>query len=366
MQRALALARRGMGRVEPNPLVGCVLVHGERVVGEGYHRRFGGPHAEVVALNQALGGARGATAYVTLEPCSHVGKTPPCTAALIEAGVARVVAAHGDPFPEVSGRGFQALRRAGIKAQSGLLADEAAELNAPFLTRVIQRRPFVMVKWAQSLDGKIATRTGDSKWISGPEARRYVHQLRARVDAVTVGLRTVLADDPLLNARGVPVKRVATPVVFDSRLSIPLGAALVSGAGGAPAVVLTTAEAVRKSRTKRAALERRGLTVIPCRMTGGRVSVRDALRRLAARDFTNVLVEGGGELIGSLMDARLVDEAYVFTAPVVIGGRDAPGGCAGKGVGAIGRGIAARSITRKVLGPDLLTVARLTAPPRYH
>jgi len=214
MRRALALAERGRGRVEPNPLVGCVIVKMGRVVGEGFHRRFGGPHAEVIALNRAGRAARGATAYVTLEPCCHHGKTGPCTDALIRAGVKRVVTACRDPFKKVAGKGIAQLHRAGITVEVGLLRVEAQSLNAPFFKRVTTGLPWVIAKWAMTLDGAISSgKKGPSRWISGPQSRRMVHELRARVDAILIGIGTALADDPLLTARGVKVRRVARRVV---------------------------------------------------------------------------------------------------------------------------------------------------------
>lgn len=360
MRRALSLAARGQGRVEPNPMVGCVLVRAGRVVGEGHHRRFGGPHAEVHALRQAGAKARGATAYVTLEPCAHFGKTPPCADALVEAGVARVIAAQTDPFPEVAGRGFRKLRRAGIQVDTGLLAVEARELNAPFLTRVLLRRPYVILKWAQSADGKIATPSGDSKWISGAESRQLVHRLRARLDAVMVGSGTVLADDPQLTARDVPVRRVARRVVFDSRLVTPLSARLVATARQWPTLILTTPAA---NARKRLQLEQAGVQVVTCRQRNSRVDVADALRRLSAMAMTSVLVEGGGQLLGSFRDAGLLDEAWVFTAPVVLGGSDAASACAGDGAVSVAQGLHALSVRHRVVGRDALMQLRLTAPP---
>jgi len=362
MRRALRLARRGAGWVEPNPQVGCVLVRGGQVMAEGYHRRFGGAHAEVEALRRAGRRAAGATAYVTLEPCCHQGKTPPCTDALIAAGVARVVAACVDPFPQVAGGGLRTLRRAGISTAVGLLADEARELIAPFLTRVLQNRPYVLLKWAQSADGKIATHTGDSKWISGAESRRLVHQLRARMDAVMVGSETVLRDDPQLTARKVRVRRVATRVIIDSRLRTPLSAKLVRGARRTPTLVLTTRASAASARRGR--LEELGVDIEVCRERGGHVDLRDALARLHARGMTNVLVEGGGTLIGRMVDARLADEAYVFTAPLVIGGDDAASGCRGAGAATIAGAWHAIEVTHRVLGGrDALMKLRLTQPP---
>ena len=297
-----------------------------------------------------------ATAYVTLEPCSHFGKTPPCATALIEAKVARVVAAHEDPFPAVSGRGLAALKKAGIKVECGLCSAEASALNRPFLTRVLKKRPYVIAKWAQSLDGKIATRTGHSQWISGPPARRYVHQLRARMDAIIVGISTLLQDNPRLDARDVRVRRVAHRVVFDSRLRIPVDSTLAKTAIEIPTIVMTTAHGAQLR--KRAALEKRGVEIVLCRDRQGRVSVVSALRRMASRGWTNVMVEGGGELIGSLFDASVVDEAHVFTAPLIIGGRAAPTGCGGEGKPRVDRAGRATKVERKILGEDQLSIVR--------
>jgi diaminohydroxyphosphoribosylaminopyrimidine deaminase/5-amino-6-(5-phosphoribosylamino)uracil reductase len=347
MRRALALARRGAGWVESNPMVGCVLVRDRRMLGEGYYRRYGGPHAEIDALARATGSPRGATAYVTLEPCCFHGKTPPCTDALIAARIQRVIIAVTDPHPRVAGEGVAQLRRAGIRVDTGLLAAEAAELIAPHRVRVTQQRPFVIAKWAQSLDGKIATRLGDSQWISGPGARRIVHRLRARVDAVAVGANTVQRDDPALTARDVPVRRVAVRVVVDSRLRLPTTAQLVAAARDVPTLVFTT-RAAPVARQRR--LERLGVEVVRTRAKGGQVSLAGMLRVLYHRGHTNLLVEGGGTLIGSLFDGGWVDEAHVFTAPLIIGGRDAPTGCDGTGLARLRDARPSRCIERRVIG----------------
>lgn len=364
MRRALRLARRGEGRVEPNPMVGCVLVHRGRIIGEGWHRRYGGAHAEVEALRRAGSAARGATAYVTLEPCCHHGKTPPCTDALIFAGVRRVVAATTDPFPTVQGRGIRGLRRAGLRVDSGLLENEARAVLAPYLTLTLRRRPYTILKWAQSIDGKIATRTGDSRWISSPPARRHVHRLRARVDAILVGLRTVLVDDPMLTARDVPIRRTATRVVLDSRLAIPLRAALVRTAEAFPTLILTTRHAQGTRSAKAERLRRAGVEVVGCRARRGRVDLPSALRVLGARRITNLLVEGGGTVFGAFLDAGLADEALVFVSPRLIGGDEAVNACRGSGASGIAdcRTQGRPRITR--LGDDLLYRIQLLAADR--
>lgn len=313
MRRALALARRGEGRVEPNPMVGCVIARGGRVLGEGFHRRFGGAHAEVEALRACARKPRGATAYVTLEPCCHFGKTPPCADALIQAGIAEVVIPTLDPNPEVRGGGVRRLRAAGISVRTGMLAGEATSLLAPFLTRVLLGRPYVIAKWAQSLDGMLVAAPGQSRWISGAQSLRTVHRLRARVDAVLVGVGTVLADDPMLNARGVTVKRLATRVVLDTRLRTPLHSKLTATAPAIPTLVFTSLAAA-KGRSA-IALRRRGVDVVSAATVGRRLKLSVVLAALADRGMTNILVEGGPGVLTSFFSADLVDEAAVFVAP---------------------------------------------------
>jgi len=331
MRRALTLARRGQGRVEPNPMVGCVLAHGPRVIAEGYHRAFGRDHAEVDALRRTTESPRGATAYVTLEPCCHYGKTPPCTVALIHAGISRVVAAMRDPDERARGNGIRSLRRAGVAVDVGLCEREAADLNRPYLTRITRKRPYVILKWAQSLDGKIATRTGESRWISSPASRYLVHKLRARVDAIVVGIGTVLADDPLLTARNVAVRRVATRVVLDTRLRLPERCRLVRTAKAVPTIVLTSKAAVAAGESRVARLERRGVEVVPCTVRSSAIDLTTAMRILARRQFTNVLVEGGGKVLSAFLDSRLADEALVLVSPKLIGGTSAPMAYGGAG-----------------------------------
>jgi diaminohydroxyphosphoribosylaminopyrimidine deaminase/5-amino-6-(5-phosphoribosylamino)uracil reductase len=322
MRRALQLARRGQGRVEPNPMVGCVIARGARVVAEGHHRRFGGPHAEVAALDGADGPVKGATVFVTLEPCAHQGKTPPCADALIRAGVRRVVAAMRDPNPLVAGRGFRRLRAAGVAVSVGLLHEEARDLMAPFVAYHLRRRPYVILKWAQSIDGKIATRTGESKWISGPASRREAHRLRARVDAVVVGVETVLADDPDLTAREAPRRRVAHRVILDAKLRTPLGARVVRTARRAATLLVCGGAAPAR---RRRALERLGCEVLAVPARSGRIRLDRLMAALHARGMTNVLVEGGGCVLGAFVEAGLADEARIFVAPKLIGGETAPG-----------------------------------------
>ncbi len=321
MRQALALARRGRGRVEPNPMVGCLVVRAGQVIGHGHHAKFGGAHAEVVALDDCAehgGDLEGSIVHVTLEPCCHHGKTPPCTQALIKARPKRVCISMADPFEQVRGRGIEALRRAGIEVQVGTCADEARRLNEPYLKRIDTGLPWVIAKWAQTVDGRIATRSGDSRWISNERSRRDVHALRARVDAVLVGIGTVLADDPQLTARNVPLRRVARRVVVDPTLRMPDGARLLDSSK-APLLIATSEDA----DTQRVAqLETRGVEVLrlPRRPDGELLQLRPLLQHLAEQHgATNVLAEGGGRLLGSLYEQGLVDQALVYVAPRLAG-----------------------------------------------
>lgn len=323
MRAALALARRGLGRVWPNPTVGCVIVREGRVVGRGFTQPGGRPHAEPLALAMAGEAARGATAYVSLEPCSHYGKTPPCADAIVKAGVARVVAAAVDPDPRVSGRGLARLREGGVEVIEGVLRAEAEALNAGFFLRVGQGRPLVTLKCATTLDGRIALSNGESKWITGDAARQRGHLLRADHDAILVGSGTALADDPNLTCR-LPglADRSPVRVVLDGSLRLPLASALVRTAGEVP-LWLVTREGHAEARL--AAYRAAGAEVleVACDETG-RTSVEAALHAVAARGVTRVLVEGGGQVAASLLRAGLVDRLAWFRAGRVIGGDGRP------------------------------------------
>lgn len=320
MRRALRLARRSEGFVEPNPMVGCVIVRAGRIIGEGRHRKFGGHHAEIDAMRQAGASVRGATFYVTLEPCSYHGKTPPCADALIAAGAARVVAGTIDPNPRVGGSGLAKLRQAGIEVTCGCLESEARDLIAPFARMMTEKRPWVIAKWAQSVDGKIATRTGDSKWISDERCRAHAHEVRGRMDAILVGVGTVVSDDPLLTCRDARPRRVATRIVLDPHLRTPQGAQLVKTARQTPTIVVCDNDAPRAKINR---LTDAGCEVLRLRTTKHGLDLKGLLRMLAERGLTNLLVEGGGQTLGRFFDHGLIDEAHVYIAPRLIGGKSA-------------------------------------------
>jgi diaminohydroxyphosphoribosylaminopyrimidine deaminase/5-amino-6-(5-phosphoribosylamino)uracil reductase len=317
MRRALDLASRGAGHVEPNPQVGAVVVAPDgAIVGEGWHAVYGGPHAEVAALAAAGPAARGATLHVTLEPCCHHGKTPPCTAAIIAAGIARVVVAAGDPFPAVAGRGIAALRAAGIAVETGALEAEACRMIAPFRKLVETGTPWVIAKWAMSLDGRLAAAPGADRWISSPESRALVHALRGRIDAIAVGIGTVLGDDPLLTARP-PGPRQPLRIVLDSTARLPLTAALVRTAREVPVLVAAgpAADAARVGALREAGCEVwQGAAEAPIER------LRELLGELGRRRITNLMVEGGPAVLRTLFAAGAADEIQAFVAPRVIGG----------------------------------------------
>jgi len=312
MARALQLAERGLWTTSPNPRVGCVLVLAGEIVGEGWHEKAGEPHAEVHALHAAGDRARGATAYVTLEPCSHTGRTPPCAEALIAAGVSRVVAAMTDPNPLVAGKGLAMLRAAGIETAGGLLENEARELNIGFVSRMTRGRPWLRLKAAASLDGKTALNNGVSQWITGPEARRDGQRWRARACAILTGIGTVCDDDPQLNVRDVETPRQPLRVVVDSRLETPLTARILQGG---PVLIAGAIENAEKSALLRAT----GAEVLILPNAAGKVELKDLLEALARRGINEVHAEAGFKLNGSLMREGLVDELLLYLAPCLIG-----------------------------------------------
>lgn len=356
MQMALELASCGQGRVEPNPMVGCVIVRDDQLIGRGFHEGYGKRHAEIEALDNCNVDPVGATAYVTLEPCCHFGKTPPCCDSLIKARLNRVVVAMVDPFEKVAGRGIEKLRNSGVIVDVGICSEAAHRLNAPYAKRIQKGMPWVIAKWAMSLDGKIATESGDSKWISSLLSREVVHQIRGRVDAIVVGSRTVLTDDPMLTARPAGA-RIATRVVVDSQLSIPVTSKLVRSSGEFP-VLIGSAKGASGERKK--ALCRAGCEV---ELFGGKTHgerLRELLQLLAARGATNVLVEGGSQLLGEFFDQALVDEVHVFIAPRIIGGTGAVSPIGGQGVSKIADALEIDSIEHRALDGDIYLSGRIS------
>ncbi|WP_217912998.1 bifunctional diaminohydroxyphosphoribosylaminopyrimidine deaminase/5-amino-6-(5-phosphoribosylamino)uracil reductase RibD [Miltoncostaea marina] len=362
LARARELATRGRGRVSPNPLVGAVVLRDGEAVAEGWHEGPGLPHAEAMALERAGGRARGATVVCTLEPCSHHGRTPPCADALIRAGVARVVVGLPDPLERGRAGGRDVLRAAGVEVAVADAQERAAcaELNSAFLTAATLGRPEVLLKLATSLDGRIATATGESRWISGPDSRALVHRWRADVDAVAVGVGTALADDPLLTARDVegPVRQPAR-VVFDSLARLPLDSALVRDAGEGPVVVLAGEDAPAERLD---ALARAGVDVVTS-PGGPRERVAAGLRALAERNVQSVLVEGGARLAGGLLEAGAVDRVAWFLAPMLIGGDGAPAALAGPGAPTLAAAPRLAGVVSGRVGADVLVTGRLTPLP---
>ena len=351
---ACRLARRAAGRTSPNPMVGAVLVRNGRIVGAGYHRFAGGDHAEIVALKQAGAKARGATLYITLEPCSHQGRTPPCTRALIQAGIKEVVCGARDPNPLVSGRGFRKLRSAGIRVRVGILEDECRALIEGFAKFITRRLPFVILKLAATLDGKIAAAGGDARWISGEDSRRTAHRLRNEVDAVIVGIGTVKADDPQLTCR-IAGGRNPWRVVLDSRLEIKPSAAILRQADPAKTVIVSGPTA---SKTKSRALAAGGAQVWSMPLRAGRVAWLPLLRKLASLNVVSVMIEGGGALAGSALEAKIVDKIVFFYAPKLLGG-DARSMIGPLRIGRVRDALAVKNLHVEKSGADLMATGYL-------
>jgi len=357
---ALRLASRGAGRTSPNPMVGAVVVSRGRVVGRGYHSRAGAPHAEVVALRQAGARARGATVYVNLEPCCHFGRTPPCVDAIIAAGVKDVVASMKDPDRRVNGAGIRRLRAAGIGVRVGGLRRESSRMNERFLRFARSGRPFVTLKAGMSLDGRIATRGGESRWITSARSRGLAHELRRQHDAVLVGVNTVLADDPGLTARRATGQNrtVAQParVVLDARLRTPPRARLLRDAGGGPVVLVTLRGAPARRRER---LEKAGALVLEVPGRNGRIDLRRALRELGRRCISSVLIEGGSEVLGCAIDTGIGDRLVLFVAGRLLGGRAALPVIGGRGAGRLSEAVRIADMTVHRLGGDFVVRGRL-------
>jgi diaminohydroxyphosphoribosylaminopyrimidine deaminase / 5-amino-6-(5-phosphoribosylamino)uracil reductase len=337
MEMALQQAVRGRGLVEPNPMVGCVIVVDGKVVGSGYHEKFGGPHAEVNALRSVSNeiDLKRATAYVTLEPCCHFGKTPPCTSALIDSGIGRVVIGTVDPFPKVDGGGIRALQQAGIEVVVGVCQDEAKRLIAPFAKQTKTGYPWVTAKWAMTLDGRIATVTGESQWITGTRSREDVHQTRGRVDAIIVGMGTVRSDDPMLTARP-PGPRTPARIVFCRHDAPPMSSRLVQTINEAPLVLVTSPKV---DETKLRLLQNVGVEIVSTTDDESIGMVQAAMNYFASKAFTNVLVEGGGELLASFFAADAMDACEVYLGAKVFGGRQAIGPVGGAGIASIAQSL---------------------------
>lgn len=359
MRLALRLARRGFGRTSPNPMVGAVLARDGAVIGQGWHRRAGCPHAEVEALEDARRrghSAKGAALYVTLEPCSTQGRTPPCTGAIIAAGVRRVVAAMPDPNPAHRGRGFTVLKRAGIEVSVGLLAEAAEEMNEAFCHWITRGTPLVTIKAGMSLDGKIATAAGQSRWITGEKARVAGMRLRAGADAILVGVKTILADDPSLTVRRPGFARKCwLRIVLDPRARTPLAAKVVCDAHAASTILVVTKAA---PPARAAALGRRvRLLLAPSQADG--IKLKWLLRKLGQEDVTSLLVEGGGETNAAFLSAGLASRAAFFYAPMVLGGRGAPKAVAGRGADSLGEAAALQGARWRRMGSELFLSARI-------
>lgn len=353
MKKALELAALGRGRTSPNPMVGSVVVKGGSIIGEGYHHKVGGPHAEVHALKAAGRDAEGATLYVTLEPCSHHGRTPPCSEAIIKAGIARVVTAMPDPNPLVSGRGLAKLRRAGIEVSVGLMEKEARELNEVFLKYIVTKRPFLLLKAAMTLDGKIATHSGNSRWVTGEEARSYVHRLRDEYTAIMVGIGTVLADNPALTSR-LPDNSGHDPIriVVDSKGRLPLDARVLTQESNAQTIVAVTRQASREKLDK---LEAAGAQILMvAEDSSGRVDLYHLMELLGQREISSILLEGGAEINSAALAAGIVDKVAMFIAPKLIGGREAVGPVGGAGVETMEQALQLDNIRLHQFGRDVL------------
>ena len=351
MEKAIQIAKRGIGKVSPNPIVGAVLVKNHKIIGEGAHLRFGGPHAEVnVFLNAKKNNLAGATLYVSLEPCAHQGKTPPCTDLILKKKIGRVVIGAKDPNPIVSGRGVRVLRQKGLKVLTGVLEKEASELNKGYNHWIRTKKPYVIVKIAQSLDGKIATRKGQSRWITGEAARRLGHELRAASGAVLVGVNTVLRDNPRLDVRDVSHPWQPVKVILDSTLRIRPTARLFSRSSEAPVILAVTKKA---PRSKFRVFERKA-EIWVMKEKNGRVDLKQVLERLGKRGVCQVLIEGGGEIVGNAFLDRVVNEVYFLIAPIVIGGREATSSVGAEGISFLKEASRLRQFRIQLIGKDLL------------
>lgn len=352
MKRAIAIAQKGEGFVNPNPLVGAVILKDEKIVGEGYHAYYGGPHAEVNAINQAGEKARGAIMYVTLEPCNHYGKTPPCTEAIIAAGISKVIVGMLDPNELVAGKGILRLREAGIQVEVGCLEEEIAEQNRFFLKHIKKKKPYVIMKYAASLDGKIATVTGESKWITGEEARFAGHQIRQEVAGIVVGVNTVIKDDPMLNVR-LEKEQLSHPIriILDSSGRTPMDSQIIRTARGIKTIIASTEN---MDKDKRNSYEAEGVEVLSLPCINQHVDLQALMNEIGKRGINSLLIEGGGTLHESALKAGIVDEVVTFLAPKLIGGKDALTAVEGEGFTKLSDATLLEHMEVKVLGQDLM------------
>ncbi len=349
--KAIKIAAYGAGFVSPNPMVGAVIVKNNKIIATGYHHRFGGDHAEIVALKKAGSKARGATLYVSLEPCGHFGKTPPCTQAIIDAGIQQVHLAILDPNPLVAGKGKRQLQQAGIKVFAHN-DDRARELNEVFFKFITTKRPFVALKWAMSLDGKIATRAGNSKWISNEQSRKIVHKLRQSYDGVLVGVNTIIKDNPRLTARGINRPSHPVRIILDSLGKTPLTAKIFRVPGR---VIIASTK--KLSLKKELAYIKRGATVIKTNSRGGQVNLKELLKKLGNLGIASILVEGGSETLASFTKQKLFGKAYIFIAPKIIGGRAAKTAVGGIGASTVASASQLRIKTARAVGNDIFLAA---------
>jgi len=356
MSRALKLAAKGRGRVSPNPMVGAVIVKDNRVIGEGYHEKFGSAHAEINAIENAQKDCKDTTLYLNLEPCCHQGKTPPCVDAIIKEKFARVVIALQDPNPKTNGKSIEKLRAADIEVIDNIMTQEAADLNRPFLKLMRTGKPFVTAKWAMTLDGKIATRTGDSKWISSSEALDYGHQLRNQTDAIMVGMGTVLKDDPLLTCRRVPEGRNPLRIILDSSGKLRKDYKVIKTAREIPTLIVLTDEASDDSVQR---LQDNGCEILQVPSFFGMVDISQLLLQLAERNIGQLLIEGGSQVLGSAFDSKEVDEAVILIAPKIIGGARSITPIGGLGKQAIHEATCISQISAESIGPDLVVRGRV-------
>jgi diaminohydroxyphosphoribosylaminopyrimidine deaminase / 5-amino-6-(5-phosphoribosylamino)uracil reductase len=362
MALAIELAKRGAGKTGPNPAVGCVIVKDRKVISTGFHKKFGAPHAEVIALRAAGKKAKGSVVFVTLEPCSYYGKTPPCTDTIIKAGVKELFCAGPDPNPLNNGRGIEALKADGIKVKCGILRSQAESINPDFIKRMKSKRPFVTLKLAQSIDGKIATRKNDSMWISSKASREFVQDLRKGHDAIMVGINTVLCDDPLLTIRGSTgrlnakryKKRQPLKIVIDSHLRIPLNAKLLGRCSPGKTII---AFACKASAEKEEALRNKGADIIRAGSGFKHVDLKALMKKLVQKGICSVLIEGGGEIAASMLKLGLVDKVCFFICPIIIGGKESVNAIGGQGAGTIKEALKLSNIRFKRMDNDIMVNA---------